>query len=109
MLSLSNNKLTRFPEVEMFVANDQSLLTTLTLNDNLIESVPSQISQLCSLKSLMLHSNPIGQIPVSLRTNLDILTEISLDWFKYLQPFIGKIIRVKTYDGDQSAALTSQS
>jgi len=67
----------------------------INLSNNKISKVPSGASGFLYLNSLLLHSNPLRDLPVSLASILDSLNEISIDWFTYLQPFVGKIVRLK--------------
>jgi len=76
-------------------------LISLHINDNEISHVPNDISKFLSLKSLLLHSNPIPSLPLSIQSILQNLSELSLDWFTYLQPFVGKILKLSKESPDE--------
>ena len=94
--SASNNKLMELP-IQLFMKQDKTLrqhkLKQIILNDNLIRIVPINIGLLTGLKLLHLHKNPILELPVSMENLWPQLDEFSLDWFSYLLPFVGRIIK----------------
>ena len=95
--SIGNNQLMEFP-THLFVKrqNERRQIETIQviqINDNKIANLPSQIG-LIKVKSLIMHSNPISQLPLSLINTWDSVQEVSLDWFSYLLPVVGrKIVR----------------
>ena len=42
----------------------------------------------------MIHSNPLSMLPLSLIDIWFQLEVFSIDWFSYLQPLVGKILRI---------------
>lgn len=42
----------------------------------------------------MLHSNPLSMLPLSLQDVWLQMDVFSIDWFSYLQPLVGKILRI---------------
>ena len=66
----------------------------LIINDNEIKEIPESIKNYPSLKCLNLHQNPLSYLPVSLNHIWDNIQEFSIDWLTYLQPFVGKLIRL---------------
>ena len=79
-LSASQNLLKTLPR-RLF--HRKSQLEYLHLNDNKLTQIPQRIGNLTNLKSLLLHSNFIFEIPASLN-KISGLQEFSLDWFIYL-------------------------
>lgn len=87
--SIANNKLKEFP-----ISILASKLLVLQINDNEIADVPASVGSFMQLKCLNLHQNPIPKLPVSLNMVWDNIQEFSIDWLTYLQPFVGKMIRL---------------
>jgi Leucine-rich repeat (LRR) protein len=67
----------------------------LQLNDNKIRDIPSEIGLLVNLKTLLIHGNPIRTLPMSLKGIWENLTEFSIDWFSYLLPYLGRIMKIE--------------
>lgn len=112
ILRLDNNKITTFPrnfyrldQLQILTLSQNGLrvidnsisiigsLTALALNDNQISEWPSWLSvSLPKLRLLHLHNNPIRGVPFAF-TQMNSLNELSLDWFLYVQPPIGRILQ----------------
>jgi Leucine-rich repeat (LRR) protein len=67
----------------------------LQLNDNKIRDIPSEIGLLVNLKALLIHGNPIRTLPMSIKGIWDNLEEFSIDWFSYLMPYLGRIMKIE--------------
>ena len=49
----------------------------------------------------MIHQNPISALPLSFAKVVPQLQTFGLDWFAYLQPSVGKILRLKDKEDDR--------
>ena len=67
----------------------------MQLNDNKIRDIPSEIGLLVNLKALLIHGNPIRTLPMSIKGIWDNLEEFSIDWFSYLMPYLGRIMKIE--------------
>ena len=88
-LTVSNNKLFCIPGS---IGNLDKKLTVLHLCDNLIKYLPVELGQLVNLRELYLHVNRFPSFPCSL-TNLKNLKEFSLEWFRYANPPLLRVLR----------------
>lgn len=79
--SVGNNKISYIPSC----IQQMSTLKTLILSNNLIEAVPIEIGMLKSLEVLHLCGNYLTQIPTTL-TFVKTLSELSIEWFEFLDP-----------------------
>lgn len=108
--SATNNKLVHFP-MQLFVNEQkgakQSGLVCIQLNDNEIQKVPEEIKHLSNLKILHLHKNPLVELPFSMSLIWGSLQEFSIDWFSYLVPFVGRIIKPSKTEENQAYTLSS--
>ena len=79
-LSASQNTLKSIPSNIVYL---YPTLRTLVLNDNKLTQIQQKIGNLVNLEVLLLHHNMIVDVPSSLY-RLRELTQLSLDWFSYL-------------------------
>jgi len=89
ILSASHNLLFFIPIALFRLENS---LTELYLNNNMIKYIHFEIGKLVNLNKLYLHSNKFVTLPTSL-SKLNQLQDFSLDWFKYINPPLPKIIK----------------
>ena len=62
---------------------------------------------LIRVKSFIFHSNSVNQLPLSLINMWDTIQEVSLDWFSYLLPMVGKkVVRENKQNRDNSCDLS---
>jgi len=91
VLTVAKNKLNSIPKE----VTKLSYLEVLVLNGNEIIEWPPWLSSLKRLRFLYLHENPnIGTIPVEV-ANMDELTDLGFDWFIYLPPSAGRVMKNK--------------
>lgn len=69
----------------------------MILNDNKLSQISHRIGNLTNLNILLLHNNPIKEVPSTLY-RLHLLEQFSLDWFCYLNtdflPLQTKILKL---------------
>jgi hypothetical protein len=68
-------------------------MSQIFLNDNKIPKIPLEMGCMSSLKIVHLHKNPIVDVPIQIYKFWPTIEEFSLDWFSYLIPFVGRIIK----------------
>jgi ankyrin repeat protein len=66
-------------------------LKTLHLGDNRIKQLP-ELSKLTNLKALFVHHNHFTQLPPGVQ-NLSNLAECALEWFRYAQPALPRVLK----------------
>ena len=113
ILRLDNNHLSYLP-VELFSLTSLSILTlnrnsicsippqvsnlkqlnTLVLSSNHLKSIPNEISALKKLKNFYIHGNDFPVIPTSISL-LSGLVEFSLEWFRYCNPPLPRVLKTK--------------
>lgn len=88
ILSLSNNRLP-FISSSIF---ELKTLKTLIFSENKVKYLPPTIGELANLQVLYMHKNHFYQLPLTL-SNLDNLKELSLEWFRYTNPPLPKLLK----------------
>lgn len=113
ILRLDNNHLSYLP-IELFSLTSLSILTlnrnsicsiphqisnlkqlnTLVLSSNHLKSLPNEISALKKLRNLYIHGNDFSVLPASICA-LSALAEFSLEWFRYCNPPLPRVLKTK--------------
>ena len=87
-LSIGDNSLFSIPSQ----ISELKSLTVFVLSENQIKIIPKELGELEDLKILYLHSNEFSSLPSTLY-KLSNLEEFSLEWFRYTSPALTKIIK----------------
>lgn len=87
-LSIGDNSLFTIPSQ---IAQVKTLIM-LSISENQIKELPYELGNLDQLKVLHIHGNQFKALPTSFSSLLS-LEELSLEWFRYTSPALTKIIK----------------
>jgi ankyrin repeat protein len=85
-LCVSQNVLENIPPLQSLTS-----LKTLHLGDNRIKQIPD-LSKLTNLKAMFVHHNHFTQLPSGIE-KLTNLAECALEWFRYAQPALPRVLK----------------